>query len=185
MITVVTGNKNKAAEVAAFFAGITEVSHIFFNCIEPQSDSISEIAKVKAQQAYAALRIPLIVDDTGLFIEALAGFPGPYAAYVQDSIGNTGILRLMDGIQNRRAYFATSIAYIDDNGIQTFEGRVDGEITDSPRGTDGFGYDPVFAIGNCTLAEMNMEEKNTVSHRARALFAFREWYLSNRSERNR
>jgi XTP/dITP diphosphohydrolase len=87
----------------------------------------------------------------------------------------------MDGIQNRRAYFATSIAYIDENGIQTFEGRVDGEITDSPRGTNGFGYDPVFSVGTRTLAEMDMEEKNTVSHRARALFAFREWYLSNRS----
>ena len=76
MITVVTGNKNKAAEVAAFFDGIAEVSHISFDCIEPQSDSITEIAKAKAEQAYAALKIPLIVDDTGLFIEALAGFPG-------------------------------------------------------------------------------------------------------------
>ena len=181
MITVVTGNKNKATEVAAFFSGITEVFHIPFNCIEPQSESISEIAKAKANQAYAALRCPLIVDDTGLFIEELRGFPGPYAAYVQDSLGNTGILHLMNGVTNRCAYFATSIAYVDENGIQTFEGRVDGEITDIPRGTDGFGYDPIFSVDGRTLAEMNMEEKNTVSHRARALFAFREWYRLNRS----
>ena len=80
MITVVTGNKNKAAEVAAFFHGITEVSHISFDCIEPQSDDIAEIARAKAEQAYAALKMPLIVDDTGLFIETLSGFPGPYAA---------------------------------------------------------------------------------------------------------
>ena len=185
MITVVTGNKNKAAEVAAFFDGIAEVSHISFDCIEPQSDSITEIAKAKAEQAYAALKIPLIVDDTGLFIEALAGFPGPYAAYVQDTLGNAGILRLMERTPNRRACFATSIAYIDERGIETFEGRVEGEITDSPRGTDGFGYDPIFSVQGRTLSEMDMHEKNTVSHRARALLAFREWYISARSERNR
>ncbi|WP_319378951.1 XTP/dITP diphosphatase [uncultured Methanocorpusculum sp.] len=185
MITVVTGNKNKAAEVAAFFDGIVEVSHISFDCNEPQSNSIAEIAEEKAKQAYAALQIPLIVDDTGLFIEALAGFPGPYAAYVQDTLGNPGVLRLMDGVADRRAYFATSIAYIDEAGIEIFEGRVDGEITDTPRGTDGFGYDPIFSVQGRTLAEMNMHEKNTVSHRARALLAFREWYISARSERNR
>lgn len=185
MITVVTGNKNKAAEVAAFFQGITEVSHISFDCIEPQSESIADIARAKAEQAYAALKIPLIVDDTGLFIEALSGFPGPYAAYVQDSLGNAGILRLMEGVANRRAFFATSIAYVDESGVQTFEGRVEGEITDAPRGSDGFGYDPIFSVRGRTLAEMDMYEKNTVSHRARALIAFREWYISARSERNR
>ena len=83
MITVVTGNKNKAAEVAAFFKGITEVDHISFDAVEPQSESVEEIARSKAGQAFAALKRPLIVDDTGLFIKALNGFPGPYAAYVQ------------------------------------------------------------------------------------------------------
>ena len=185
MITVVTGNKNKAAEVAAFFHGITEVSHISFECIEPQSEDIAEIARAKAEQAYAALKIPLIVDDTGFFIEALSGFPGPYAAYVQDTLGNAGILHLMEGVKDRCAYFATSIAYVDETGIRTFEGRVEGEITDAPRGTDGFGYDPIFSVLGRTLAEMDMHEKNTLSHRARALIAFREWYISARSERNR
>ena len=120
------------------------------------------------------------MDDTGLFIEALAGFPGPYAAYVQDTIGNEGILRAMSSIENRRAYFATAVAYADEEGITVFEGRVDGEITQSPRGTDGFGYDPVFSVGEKTLAEMTLSEKNQVSHRARALEEFRKWYVSNR-----
>ncbi|MEA5037665.1 dITP/XTP pyrophosphatase [bioreactor metagenome] len=185
MITVVTGNKNKAAEVAAFFSGIAEVAHIAFDCVEPQAEDIAEISRAKAEQAYAALKIPLIVDDTGLFIEELSGFPGPYAAYVQDTLGNNGILRLMEGAAGRRAYFATSIAYIDESGIETFEGRVDGEITAAPRGTDGFGYDPIFSVQGRTLAEMDMNEKNTLSHRARALIAFRDWYISARSERNR
>ncbi|HJJ92952.1 MAG TPA: non-canonical purine NTP pyrophosphatase, partial [Methanocorpusculum sp.] len=93
MITVVTGNKGKAAEVAAFFDGIVEVTHTPFEAVEPQAENIADIAREKARQAYVALGVPLIVDDTGLFIEALAGFPGPYAAYVQDTIGNEGILR--------------------------------------------------------------------------------------------
>ena len=180
MITVVTGNKGKAAEVAAFFDGIVEVTHTPFEAVEPQAESISEIAREKARQAYGALGVPLIVDDTGLFIEALAGFPGPYAAYVQDTIGNEGILRAMSAIENRRAYFATAVAYADENGISVFEGRVDGEITQSPRGTDGFGYDPIFSVGEKTLAEMSLSEKNQVSHRARALEEFRKWYVSNR-----
>ncbi len=178
MITVVTGNKGKAAEVAAFFKGIEEVTHTAFESVEPQADSITEIARAKAEQAYAALSVPLIVDDTGLFIEALAGFPGPYAAYVQDTIGNDGILRAMSGIENRSAYFATAVAYADANGIHIFEGRVDGEIALSPRGTDGFGYDPIFSVEEKTLAEMSISEKNRVSHRARALEEFRKWYVS-------
>lgn len=177
MITVVTGNKNKAAEVAAFFSGITEVTHQEFEAVEPQSDSISEIAKEKARQAYEVLQRSLIVDDTGFFIEELNGFPGPYASYVQDTIGNSGILKLMSGAVNRRAYFATAVAYADETGIYVFEGRVDGEITESEQGCEGFGYDPIFSIKGRTLAEMNLAEKNALSHRGRALTAFRDWYL--------
>ncbi|MCZ0861226.1 RdgB/HAM1 family non-canonical purine NTP pyrophosphatase [Methanocorpusculum sp. MG] len=180
MITVVTGNKNKAKEVAAFFSGITEVTHIAFDCIEPQADSVEEIARAKAEQAYAALGVPLIVDDTGLFIDALSGFPGPFAAYVQDTIGNAGVLQLMESTEMRNAHFATAVAYADANGIRVFSGRVDGTITFAERGTEGFGYDPIFAVGEKTLAEMSMEEKNHLSHRARALAAFRDWYVTSR-----
>lgn len=180
MITVVTGNPNKAAEVAAFFAGVAEVSHVAFDCIEPQADTVEEIARAKAEQAYAALGVPLIVDDTGLFIDALGGFPGPYAAYVQDTIGNSGVLRLMEGAALRRAHFATAVAYADGHGVRVFSGRVDGEITTIGRGTEGFGYDPIFSVGAKTLAEMPVEEKNCLSHRARALAAFRDWYVSSR-----
>lgn len=177
MITVVTGNKNKAAEVAAFFAGVTEVTHTDFTCVEPQAETVEEIARAKAEQAYAAIKVPLIVDDTGLFIDALAGFPGPYAAYVQETIGNAGVLRLMEGVRNRSAHFVTAVAYADASGVTVFSGRVDGSITDAERGEEGFGYDPIFASGSLTLAEMSMEEKNSLSHRARALIRFRDWYI--------
>ncbi|MDO5844486.1 MAG: XTP/dITP diphosphatase [Methanocorpusculum sp.] len=182
MITVVTGNKNKAAEVAAFFNGVEEVAHISFETIEPQSDSVSEVAEEKARQAYSALKRPLIVDDTGLFIEALKGFPGVYAAYVLDTVGNSGILKLMENVseENRKAYFMTSIAFADEDGIHTFEGRVDGTIACKPRGDLGFGYDPIFEVSGKTLAEMDMSEKNSISHRARALMIFRDWYLAEK-----
>jgi len=177
VITVVTGNKNKAAEVAAFFKGIAEVEHVVYDTVEPQSESLEEIARAKAEQAYEALARPLIVDDTGLFIEVLGGFPGPFAAYVQDTIGNPGILRLMENESDRRAYFSTVICYRDAEVCKTFTGRVDGEIAEFARGTSGFGYDPVFSVNGRTLAEMDMAEKNTLSHRARALQMFREWYV--------
>ncbi|MDR3101666.1 MAG: RdgB/HAM1 family non-canonical purine NTP pyrophosphatase [Methanocalculaceae archaeon] len=181
MITVVTGNKNKAAEVTAFFAGVIGVSHVHFSGIEPQADTVDEIAISKAEQAYAALDVPLIVDDTGLFIDALSGFPGPYSSYVQDTIGNTGVLRLMGNAASRQAHFTTSIAYADVDGIRIFSGSVDGEITTVERGTGGFGYDPIFSVGGKTLAEMPMEEKNSLSHRVRALAVFRDWYLTTKS----
>lgn len=180
MITFITGNSNKAAEAAAFFKGVVDVDHISIEMMEPQSSSLEEIAAAKAQQAYARLHIPLFVDDTGIFIEALGGFPGPYAAFVQETIGNDGILRLMEHAVSRRAYFATTICFIDEAGMQTFTGRVDGEIVHEARGTEGFGYDPIFAVNGHSLAEMTMEEKNCLSHRGRALSAFREWYIRNR-----
>lgn len=176
---MVTGNKNKAAEVAAFFAGVAEVTHTDFTCVEPQAGTVEEIAHAKAEQSYAALGVPLIVDDTGLFINALAGFPGPYAAYVQETIGNAGVLRLMEGVTDRSAHFSTAIAYADASGVTVFSGRVDGSITDTERGGEGFGYDPIFASGSSTLAEMSMEEKNRLSHRARALILFRDWYKTS------
>lgn len=153
------------------------MTHVAFDCIEPQADSVEEIARAKAEQAYAVLGVPLIVDDTGLFIDALSGFPGPFAAYVQDTIGNAGVLRLMEGRERRNAHFATAVVYADADGIRVFSGRVDGTITTAERGTEGFGYDPVFAVGAKTLAEMSMAEKNALSHRARALAAFRDWYV--------
>jgi XTP/dITP diphosphohydrolase len=179
VITVVTGNKNKAAEVVAFFSGIIEVVPVSLNCIEPQTNSVEDIARAKAKQAYAVLNVPLIVDDTGLFIDALSGFPGPYAAYVQETVGNSGVLRLMEDKETRNAHFTTAVAYADATGIWVFSGRVDGMITTSERGMEGFGYDPIFAIGSRTLAEMSMTEKNDISHRARALAAFRDWYVAS------
>jgi XTP/dITP diphosphohydrolase len=132
------------------------------------------VAERKAAYAHAALKRPVICDDTGFFVSALNGFPGSCAAYVQKTIGNQGILRLLDRKTDRSAWFETGIAYADQNGVRVFTGRIDGVVVD-PRGEGGFGYDPIFAINGRTLAEMSADEKNRVSHRSRGLIALREW----------
>jgi XTP/dITP diphosphohydrolase len=179
-ITMVTSNAGKAAEVAAFFGGFLDVDHIALEVPEYRSNDIAEIARGKARFAYRQLKTPLIVDDTGFFIDALEGFPGPYAAYVLNSIGNTGILKLMEGISDRNARFTTGIAYADEHGIQVFTGILEGKIALCPRGNNGFGYDPIFELDKKTLAEISLDEKSRISHRGRALSSFHDWYISQR-----
>ncbi len=176
-ITVVTGNAHKAVEVAAFFSGTLEVLHVALDIPEHRSEDVCEIAKEKARYAWGHLATPLIVDDTSFSIDALNGFPGPYAAYVLKAIGNEGILKLMQGITNRNAHFTTAIAYADENGIRVFPGTIHGQIIPVPRGTGGFGYDPIFEVSGRTLAELPLEEKSRMSHRALALAAFRDWFV--------
>ena len=142
---------------------------------------MGEIARGKAAYAYEQLKTPLIADDTGVFIDALNGFPGPYAAYVLNTIGNSGVLKLMEGQKDRNARFITAIAFADTNGVRVFTGTIDGRIAQAPRGEMGFGYDPIFETGDKTLAEIPLEEKSRISHRARALAAFHDWFLKDYS----
>lgn len=176
-LTMVTSNANKAKEVAEFFGGFLDLTHVSLEIPELRSDDVEVISRQKAQYAYDQLLTPLIVDDTSFSIDALNGFPGPYAAYVLHSIGNTGILKLMKDVKNRNAHFTTAIAFADDQGIRQFSGTIHGRIITSPRGNGGFGYDPIFDLGGRTLAELPIEEKSRISHRALALTAFRDWFM--------
>jgi len=177
-LTMVTSNANKAREVAAFFGGAIEVSHVALEIPELRSEDVRVIAREKARYAYDHIHRPLIVDDTAFSINALKGFPGPYAAYVLSTIGNTGILRLMEGMQDRTARFTTAIAFSDESGIEVFSGTIEGRIIHGTRGTGGFGYDPIFEVGEKTLAEIPLEEKSAISHRAKALSAFSTWFMN-------
>jgi XTP/dITP diphosphohydrolase len=181
-LTMVTSNINKAREVAEFFAGVLDVTHVKLEIPELRSDDVEIISRQKAQYAYDKLLTPLIVDDTSFSIDALKGFPGPYAAYVLDSIGNTGILKLMKDVENRNAHFTTVIAFADENGIRHFSGTIHGRIIPVPQGNGGFGYDPIFEVNGQTLAELTLEEKSRISHRGLALSAFRQWFLQEYPE---
>lgn len=171
---VVTGNPHKAQEIAQFFSGVAEVECVTLDCPEVRDDDVGTIAAKKAEYAYGILHRPLLTDDTAFCIPALGGFPGPYAAYVQRTIGNPGILRLMEGVPDKRAWFETAVAFADGRGISVFRGRIDGLVV-PPRGREGFGYDPIFEWEGRTLAELGIGEKSRVSHRARALAALRDW----------
>lgn len=151
--------------------------------LEVQSDSLEEIAKTSVMEAFRRCNLPLMVEDAGLFVEALNGFPGPYAAYAYRTIGNKGLLKLMKNVENRRAKFHSVIAYYSAElkSPICFKGEVFGEITDEERrgnSESGFGFDPIFkpAKSNRTFAEMATVQKNKHSHRAQALRKFAEWY---------
>jgi XTP/dITP diphosphohydrolase len=176
-LTLVSSNADKAREVAEFFGSSLEVSHVPLDIPELRSDDVNEIARQKADYAFNCLRIPLIVDDTSFSIDSLNGFPGPYAAYVLHTIGNAGILKIMKDEEDRNAHFTTAIGFADKEGIRVFSGTIHGRIVTTSRGTGGFGYDSIFETNGRTLAELSIEEKSRISHRARALFAFRDWVM--------
>ncbi len=150
---------------------------------EIQSDSLQEIAAASAIDAYKLCHLPLMVEDAGLFIDALKGFPGPYAAYVYKTLGNEGLLKQMEALLDRKATFKSAIAYCgDETGkLFCFEGEAKGTITLTQRkcGNEAFGFDPIFQPegSSKTFAEMGLAEKNGFSHRAKAIGKFAEWYM--------
>jgi XTP/dITP diphosphohydrolase len=172
MLRFVTTNADKVREARQYLGTVEQLDYDY---TEIQSDSVADIAAHGAREAYEAAGEPVIVDDAGLFVDALGGFPGPYSAYVEDTLGVERVWRIVEREENRRASFRGVIAYADDETVETFEGSVRGRIV-APRGEGGFGYDPIFEHNGTTLAEMSIEEKNAVSHRGRALATFAEWY---------
>jgi XTP/dITP diphosphohydrolase len=150
--------------------------------LEIQNDSLVEIAKKSAIEAFRLCHLPIMVEDAGLFVNALKGFPGPYAAYVYKTISNPGMLKLMDEVDNRKATFRSVIAYNDGTSEPVcFEGNTNGKVAHDERwgsGKAGFGFDPIFIPNGSrkTFAEMAIEEKNKLSHRSKSVRKFAEWY---------
>jgi XTP/dITP diphosphohydrolase len=147
---------------------------------EKRSESVEEIAEGCALRAYSILRRPLFVEDSGLFIPALNGFPGAYSAWVLKKLGNEGVLRLLEG-KNREAEFRCAIAFTEGKEVRLFTGEVKGRISESIRGNGGFGYDPAFIPEGeeKTFAE-EPSLKDSLSHRARALQKFGEFLSGKR-----
>jgi len=148
---------------------------------EIQDDKISIIAKTSAMEAFEKCNLPSVVEDAGLFIEALKNFPGPYSSYIFRTIGNRGILRLMKDVVNREAKFRSVVAFFDQSVDESkcFIGEVEGEIVEEWRGMEGFGFDPVFRPLSFekTFAEMTIQEKNLCSHRSIAFQKFAKWFV--------
>lgn len=146
---------------------------------EIQADELEEVAKFGMAFLSKKLDGNIMLEDSGLFIQFLKGFPGVYSAYVFKSIGNDGILKLMDGVRNRRAYFKSVIAFYDGE-VRFFEGKCEGTISEIKKGENGFGYDPIFIPEGetKTFGEMEREEKNDYSHRGRAILQLKKFLES-------
>lgn len=138
-ILFATGNKGKVASLERVFGrnGVDlVVRQVDLKLIEPQADTAVEVSLVKARQAYEQLGKPVIVDDGSFHIEALNGFPGPYAKYMNETIGADGYLKVMKGIENRRAYFLNSLVFVDEHGVEhvfessPYTGRIVDEMDD-------------------------------------------------------
>ncbi len=171
-IYFITGNKHKYLEVKPIAERYGfRIIQYSGEKIEIQSNDLLKIAKVAALNAYLKLDKPVLVEDAGLFIKALNGFPGPYSSYVFKTIGYHGILELLRGVSDRTAYFRSAAVLIYEPFIVSIEAEVKGYIVHEPRGDKGFGFDPIFVPEGSTktFAEMNIEEKNMFSHRARAV----------------
>jgi len=179
-----TNNVNKFNEAREVLAeSRIAVGMLRIKSLEIQSESLEEIAQASVIEAFERYRLPIVVEDAGLFVDALNGFPGPYAAYVYRTIGNEGLLRLMEEIDNRKATFKSVVAYFSSQlkSPMCFEGTVSGEIVRKERKTSnkmGFGFDPIFKPDNSdrSFAQMNVVEKCKRSHRAAAFRKLAEWY---------
>lgn len=172
-ITFVTSNKGKLHEATEALAPLgIDVVGSDARPIEIQGETLAEISRAKCEILVGKVAPPFIVDDGGLFIDALQGFPGVFSAHALRTIGVPGILKLMHGVADRRAHFSAVVTLCDGNDIDSFEGRCDGSLLSSPRSTGhGFGFDPIFVPEGQTqtFAELPAEYKNRFSHRGRAL----------------
>lgn len=152
---------------------------------EETGTTFEENAFIKANAAYQLTKMPVIADDSGLEVDALGGEPGVYSArYAEEGKRCAKVLSKLEGVpdEKRTARFVCAVCYINEKGESlTVKGICEGKIGYENRGINGFGYDPIFMYGERSFAELSAEEKNSVSHRAKALEQFEEMMKKGRS----
>ena len=186
-LAIATNNAHKLQEIRAILSGqfdeLLSLKDLGIDVdVEETGTTLEENALLKARTIQAICHIPTLADDTGLMVDALGGAPGGYSARYageghNDASNRALLLKNLQNEQNRNAHFATVIAIVYPNGdFITSKGRVEGEILREERGNEGFGYDSLFYSYELkkTFAEASQEEKNSVSHRGRALRAMLE-----------
>lgn len=175
-----TNNRHKLDEVSAKLNGAIQLLTLndigCYDDIEETGTTFKANASIKSHHVYAEYKLNCFGDDSGLEIDALNGEPGVYSARYAGAHGNhaANISKVLDNLKgetNRKARFRTVISLIWNGEEHFFEGTVEGSIRQELSGSGGFGYDPIFepAGYNITFAEMSMEEKNAISHRAKAM----------------
>ena len=179
-----TSNSHKVSEAAAILGPLGHrVQPLLLNgrpleLVEPQAEGIEEVARSKLEQAVEATsgmlgsQTAILVEDSGLFVDSLGGFPGPFSSYVESTIGLQGILSLMEGVESRGAEYRAVAVLGFEGGTLRSSGLCRGVISTTASGSNGFGYDPIFVPeegDGRTCGELSPHEKSQVSHRARAL----------------
>ena len=175
-----TSNQNKVLEIQKILPKKFNIKSLkdlnYFEDVPENETTIEGNAIFKAKYIYEKFNINVFADDTGLEVEALNGEPGVhsarYAGTTRSSEKNIKkLLKNLKNIKNRNARFKTAIALIIDNKLHIFSGIVEGYILDSPKGNNGFGYDPIFCPNGFdkSFAELTLKEKNLISHRSLAM----------------
>jgi len=162
----VTGNLNKvreARDILKIPLEQVEVNGLF----EIQTQELDELVRHKCQQAYEALKSPVLVEDSALQFKAWKGLPGPLVKWFETSVGCEGMLKMLQSFDDRSATAVCCLAIHDGTRIQVIRGEVAGTIAFEIRGKNGFGWDGFFIPKGYknTYAEMDFEEKNAISHR--------------------
>ena len=179
-ILFITSNKNKLKEIKLKLTDAIEINDLssinFTDDIAEPFETLHQNALAKAQYIHSRYQINCFAEDSGFFVEALNGEPGVYSARYageeKNDVANIQkVLKNMQGIQNRNAYFCTVIALILNDKEYLFEGKIHGKVTQEIIGENGFGYDPIFIPNGYdkTFAQIDITEKNRISHRAIAV----------------
>lgn len=182
-LVAATHNKGKLAEFARMLKpkGVDVISpenpELVKNIVE-DGETFAENALIKARAVFAATGLPTMADDSGLCVDALGGRPGVYSArYLGEdtpyTVKNAAILKALDGVPdpNRTARFECAVALVTAQGEHVFKGTFEGKIGYKSSGANGFGYDPIFYVGEKSSSDMSDAEKDAVSHRGKALRA--------------
>ncbi len=174
-ITFITGNQDKADYLARHLG--FHIDHVKIDLDEIQSLSLEEVARHKAVQAYDYLQTPVLVEDVGLSCAALNGLPGPFIKWFASALGHEKLCHLLDPFDDRSAVAVCVFAYYDGKEIVTFEGSLRGTIADEPRGSHGFGWDPIFIPEGyeITRAEMNNQDDEKTYATIKPFAALREF----------
>jgi XTP/dITP diphosphohydrolase len=156
-INLVTSNLGKVKEFKIILSNAIELNHIEKEYRELRDDNPEEIAKESAKRLAEELKIPVVVEDSGLFIKSLKGFPGTCSKYIHQRIGLKGILKLMENVEDRSCTYRSAVAYCEPGKEPVaFLGEEDGTISKEEKGNHGFGHDPIFKPkgSGSTLGEM-------------------------------
>lgn len=188
-ITFVTSNKGKVATAKHYFENMDiDFETYDYDLTEPRTDDIKEIAKSKVMQAYEVVKRPCIAQDSGFFIEALNGFPRAFVNFALDTLGIEGILRTMQGVENRKCMFKECLAYYDGEKIEYFFCEHKGTLSTSIKGLENpekwsdlwYIFIPEHSLDGRTLSEYSLEEtKLTRDNIDSSLKMFAKWYKEN------